>query len=150
MKILFTAFEGMHNTSFQLADQTGADYVLLTNSFPGRKRDISSVSCEYDSVYMFGVDKRLTDRIRIEMCAVNHDETVRTQADISCLEEKLKAREISYVVSDQPADYLCNASYYHMLSKNPKAVFIHIPSLSGMTAEMMKKPVAVFKDIYFV
>ena len=27
MKILFTAFKGVHNTSFQLVDQTAANYL---------------------------------------------------------------------------------------------------------------------------
>lgn len=41
MKILFTAFKGVHNTSFQLVDQTAANYILLTNSFQGLEKDIS-------------------------------------------------------------------------------------------------------------
>ena len=63
MKILFTAFKGTHNTSFQLVDQTGANYVLLTNSFQGLEKDILNVNVDdYDAVYMFGVDKHLTDK----------------------------------------------------------------------------------------
>jgi len=38
MKILFTAFKGVHNTSFQLVDQTAANYILLTNSFQDWKK----------------------------------------------------------------------------------------------------------------
>ena len=59
MKILFTAFKGVHNTSFQLIDQTAANYLLLTNSFQGLERDISFISDDYSTVYMFGVDKKL-------------------------------------------------------------------------------------------
>ena len=40
MKILFTAFKGVHNTSFQLVDQTAANHILLTNSFQGLEKDI--------------------------------------------------------------------------------------------------------------
>lgn len=150
MKILFTAFKGIHNTSFQLVDQIGANYVLLTNSFQGLEKDISSIPSDYDAVYMFGVDKRLAGKIRIEMCATNNHETVTTKSRISQLEEQLKAVGISYAVSNQPTSYLCNAAYYHMLRKNPNSIFIHIPSLRGMTPEMMKKLIEIFRAEYSV
>ena len=150
MKILYTAFKGTHNTSFQLVDQTGAHYVLLTNSFQGLKKDISSIGSDYDAVYMFGVDKHLTGKIRIELCAKNNLETVTTDFDLSQLEVQLKAKEISCTVSNQPTSYLCNAAYCHMLKKNPNTVFIHIPSLRGMTTEMMQKLIAIFRNVYFV
>ena len=147
MMLLFTAFKGKHNTSFQFVTQTAANYVLLTNSFQGLKKDISSIHSDYDAVYMFGVDPHLTDKIRIELCAKNNADTVTTVLDLSHLEEQLKTGEISYTVSNQPTCYLCNAAYYHMLKKNPNAVFIHIPSFRGMTAEMMKKLIDVFRNI---
>ncbi|MBQ2729239.1 MAG: hypothetical protein IJF69_00530 [Clostridia bacterium] len=43
MKILFAAFKGVYNTSFQLVDQTAANHILLTNSFQGLEKDISFV-----------------------------------------------------------------------------------------------------------
>lgn len=150
MKILFTAFKGIHNTSFQLVDQIGANYVLLTNSFQGLEKDISSIPSDYDAAYMFGVDKRLASKIRIEMCATNNHETVTTRFRISQLEEQLKVVGISYTVSNQPTSYLCNAAYYHILMKNPNSIFIHIPSLRGMTPEMMKKLIEFFQTIYSV
>ena len=150
MKILFTAFKGIHNTSFQLVDQTGANYVLLTNSFHGLKKDISSISSNYDAVYMFGVDKRLAGKIRIETLAKDSPETVTTGFSISQLEEQLRAGRIPYTVSNQPTSYLCNAAYYHMLRKNPNSIFIHIPSLRGMTPEMMKKLIEIFRAVYSV
>lgn len=148
MKILFTAFKGMYNTSFQFVDQTGADYVLLTNSFQGLKKDIFAINRNYDIVYMFGVDKHLTDKIRIETCAKDDSETLHTDFTISSLEENLRAGEISYTVSNKPTCYLCNAAYYHMLKKNPNTVFIHIPSIEGMTTELMKKFITVFRHLY--
>ena len=66
MKILFTAFKGVHNTSFQLVNQTVANHILLTNSFQGLEKDISFVSGDCSIVYMFGVDKELIDKVRIE------------------------------------------------------------------------------------
>jgi len=55
---------------------------------------------------------------------------------------------ISYTVSDKPTRFLCNAAYYHMLKKNPNTVFIHIPSLKGMSIELMNKLIKTFDDIY--
>lgn len=148
MKVLFTAFKGNHNTSFQLVDQTAANYVLLTNSFQGLKKDISFVNNDYDIVYMFGVDKKLIDEVRIETCAKYNDETVCTGFDIHNLETRLKGTGISCSTSDKPTRYLCNAAYYHMLKKNLNAIFIHIPSLRGMSIELMNNLIKVFDDLY--
>ncbi len=150
MNILFIAFKGIHNTSFQLVDQIGADSVLLTNSFQGLEKDICSISTGYNVVYMFGVDKYLCDKVKIETSANNNDETVNTEFDILCLENKLRSGGISYTVSNKPTRYLCNAAYYHMLKKNPNTVLIHIPSLKGMSIETMNRLVIVFRSIYFV
>ncbi len=123
---------------------------MLTNSFKGLEKDICSISTDYSVVYMFGVDKHLCDKVRIEASANYNDETVNTEFDILCLEKKLRSVEISYTVSDKPTRTLCNAAYYHMLKKNSKTVFIHIPSLKGMNIETMNKLVIVFRSIYFV
>ncbi len=139
MKILFTAFKGINNTSFQLIDQVNAPSLLLTNSFSGLKNDIMPVNGNYDAIYMFGVDKALVDKVRIESCANYSGETIRTDFKISNLQEKLKSAEITYTVSQKPTHYLCNAAYYHMLKKNQNAVFIHIPSIKGMTECLMKR-----------
>ena len=147
MKILFTAFKGVHNTSFQLVDQTAANYILLTNSFQGLEKDISFISSDYNIVYMFGVDKKLINKIRIEKCAKYNDETVCTDFDIHYLGTVLGNLGVSYTISDKPTRYLCNAAYYHMLKKNPNTVFIHIPSLKGMSIELMNKLIKIFNDI---
>ena len=148
MKILFTAFKGKNNTSFQLVDQTAANYILLTNSFQGLEKDISFVSGDCSIVYMFGVDKELIDKVRIEKSAKYNAETVHTDFDIHYLETMLGSVKVSYTISDKPTRYLCNAAYYHMLKKNPNTVFIHIPSLKGMTIELMNKLIKVFDDVY--
>ena len=147
MKILFIAFKGVYNTSFQLVQQTGADSVLLTNSFQGLEKDIFSISGNYSIVYMFGVDKTLVGKVRIETCANNKDGTINTDFDIPYLEKKLRSVEISYTVSNKPTRYLCNAAYYHMLKKNPNTIFIHIPSQKGMSIEMMNKLIEIFRGI---
>ncbi len=149
MKILFTAFKGIHNTSFQLVDQVTANYILLTNSFQGLEKDISFVSGHYSIVYMFGVDKKLIGKVRIEMCAKYNDETVFTEFDIHHLKIMLRSAGISYTISDKPTSYLCNAAYYHMIKKNPNTVFIHIPSLKGMSIELMDKLINTFNGIHY-
>ncbi len=149
MKVLFTAFKGVRNTSFQLVDQIRADSVLLTNSFQGLEKDISSISGGYGIVYMFGVDKKLIGKVRIETCAKYNDETIFTEFDIHYLETVLRSAGISYTISNKPTRYLCNAAYYHMIKKNPNTVFIHIPSLKGMSIELMDKLINTFNGIHF-
>ena len=148
MKILFTAFKGIHNTSFQLVDQTAANYILLTNSFQGVEKDIASIGSDDSIVYMFGVDKKLIDKVRIETCATYNDETVCTDFDVYYLETMLRSVGVSYTISDKPTRFLCNAAYYYMLKKNPNTVFIHIPSLKGMSIELMDKLIKTFDVIY--
>ena len=53
---LIVGFKGKSNTSSMLAEQLGPDHILLTNSFAGLKKDIYSISGEYDQIVMFGVD----------------------------------------------------------------------------------------------
>ncbi len=144
MNILLIAFKGNNNTSFQLVNQIAEDYILLTNSFQGVEKDISFISSDYDTVYMFGVDKNLKNKVRIEACASYNNETICTNFDIPDLEIRLQSMDISFTTSDKPTHYLCNAAYYHMLKKNPNTVFIHIPSLKGMSSELMDKLIKVF------
>lgn len=139
MKILYTAFKGMHNTSFQLVSQLCKDKLFLTNSFQGLEKDISSINFEYDIIYMFGIDKDLRNSIRIETCANYNGELVNTTFDILSFENKIIDSGVSYTVSNKPTAYLCNAAYYHMLKKNRNTVFIHIPSVKGMNDILMNK-----------
>ena len=53
---LFLGFKGKNNTSCMLAEQLSPKHLLLTNSFTGLKKDIDSISGEYDQIVMFGVD----------------------------------------------------------------------------------------------
>lgn len=139
MRILYSAFKGTHNTSFQLVNQLIGDRLFLTNSFQGLQKDISTIELEYDAIFMFGVDKNLNNEIRIETCAKYSDEKICSSYDILTLENKIKNLEISYTISNRPTAYLCNAAYYHILKKNLNTVFIHIPSLKGMNDGLMKQ-----------
>ena len=139
MRKLYTAFKETHNASFQLVSQLCGDKLFLTNSFQGLEKDILSLSTDYDAIYMFGIDKKLKNSIRLETCANYDGELVNTALDIVTLEKAITGLDISYTISNKPTAYLCNAAYYHMLQKNRSTIFIHIPSVKGMNDALMNK-----------
>ena len=131
MKILYTAFKGKNNTSYQVASRLNGTVLFLTNSFQGLEKDIATVVNDYDVVYMLGCNKSLNNIIKIETCAEYNGERIFTEFDISELKKRID-NKLSYSISYSPTKYLCNAAFYHMLKKNKNTVFIHIPSISGM------------------
>lgn len=131
MKILYTAFKGKNNTSYQVASRLNGTVLFLTNSFQGLEKDIATVVNDYDVVYMLGCNKSLNNKIKIENCAEYNGERIFTEFDISELKKRIN-NKLSYSISYSPTKYLCNAAFYHMLKKNKNTVFIHIPSISGM------------------
>ena len=131
MKILYTAFKGKNNTSYQVASRLNGTVLFLTNSFQGLEKDIATVVNDYDVVYMLGCDKSLNNKIKIETCAEYNGDRIFTEFDISELKKRID-NKLSYSISYSPTKYLCNAAFYHMLKKNKNTVFIHIPSISGM------------------
>ena len=145
MSNLYTAFKGFHNTSFQLVDQINGDRLFLTNSFQRLEKEILSLGTDYDAIYMFGIDKNLRNGIRIETCANYNGELVNTSFDIVTLEKVIKDLGISYIISNKPTAYLCNAAYYHMLKKNRNTVFIHIPSIKGMNDVLINQLLRLFE-----
>lgn len=79
MKTLYTAFKGKNNTSYQLVSRIDNNSLFLTNSFTGLEKDITRFDCDFDAVYMFGIDKNLVDKIRIDLCACyNSEHTLST------------------------------------------------------------------------
>ena len=148
MKTLFTAFKGKNNTSFRLVDQLGGSHLLLTNSFTGLEKDISTVAEEYGCIYMFGIDAGLKNTIRIEAAAAYGEDRISTVFDIHRLSEALRRAGISHEISQIPGGYLCNAAYYHMLKRNPASVFLHIPSQRRMEEGFMDDLVSFFRNIH--
>ncbi len=69
MKILYTGFKGKNNSSYQLIQSIQGNKLLLTNSFEGLRRDIENIDLFYDLAIMFGLDKTLKNRVRIECVA---------------------------------------------------------------------------------
>lgn len=147
MKTLYTAFKGVNNTSCQLVTAINRESLLLTNSFQGIERDIGDFCFHHDAVVMFGVDKSLANCIRIEGCAEHNGETICSTYDINFLVQKINEVKVSYHISYRPTRYLCNFAYWHMLHKVPNAIFIHIPSIGGMTPDFMKILIGLFRNL---
>lgn len=142
---LHIGFKGKNNASCILVKSISADSYLLTNSFEGLKKDIELLSRSYDCVILFGIDKNLSDTVRIEKVAEKDTKefSVLNLEDISA---QLDAVGISNYLSDKPTHYLCNAAYWHLLHKfNGKAVLIHIPSIKNINENFIEGLKLVFK-----
>jgi hypothetical protein len=139
-KVLFVGFKGKNNSSGILAESISSEHLLLTNSFAGLKRDIDSVSGEYDRIVMFGVDKNLTSNVRIEKTASLNGEKRISRLNLKKISDTLNSVGIRSVISDNPTAYLCNEAYWHLLDKySGRAVLIHIPTIKYADVAFMEK-----------
>lgn len=70
--------------------------------------------------------------------------TAEEQQEI--LDDKIAIKEnISYCVSDNPTEYLCNEAYFYMLNKmSCPVLFVHIPGLTHMSEGFWKKLITIF------
>lgn len=142
---LYTAFKGRNNSSFCLVERINGEKLFLTNSFKGLKKDIDKIENECDRVYMFGLDNKLTDIIRVEPCAEKDGERVYTEIDTAEIIGNLKKEGLKCKIAEKPTHYLCNEAYYYMLKKvYGRALFIHIPPLKYFSNEMAE---AIIKTI---
>lgn len=148
MEILYTGFKGKNNSSYQLLSEISGEKLFLTNSFGGLKKDIISITNQYDMVVMFGLDKDLKNTLRIERVAEWDGIKERTMLDCDRICGYLEASGLRCVVSEIPTKHLCNAAYYHMLQKvSGKAIFIHIPSIKNMSERMMEEIIKCMEKI---
>lgn len=137
--ILCTGFKGRNNSSCRLMDFFEGEKLLLTNSFSGLERDINSVSSDYQAVFMFGLDKSLSNSVRIETVSALDGITLHTSLNAVAAQKCFEAEGISCDVSERPARYLCNAAYFHALNRfGGRALFFHIPPLRHMNSNMMQ------------
>lgn len=144
-KTLFVGFKGKNNSSGLLAESISPDHLLLTNSFAGLKRDIDSVSGEYDRIVLFGVDKNLTSNVRIEKAAVLNGEKITSLLELEKIADVLNSAGIQTLISDAPTAYLCNEAYMHLLEKySGRAVLIHIPTIKNANDVFLNKMKSVF------
>ena len=138
MRILYVGFKGKNNTSFQLVSTLDSERLFLTNSFAGVERDIEAVNADCDAVIMFGLDKFLSNAVRIEKKATLYGDTLSTVLSTEQMAERFAKNGISCEISERPTHCLCNDAYYRMLQKTDgRAMFVHIPGSRYMTDELM-------------
>ena len=138
MNTIYVCFKGKNNASFILAKSLSKDPYLLTNSFDGLKRDIENLSGELDRVFLFGVDKTLTDSIRIEKTAEKNGLRLQTVLDLNDIIDQMKKHNIKYRLADNPTRFFCNDAYWQLLSKySGRALLIHIPTVKYFDDELL-------------
>lgn len=148
MRVLYTAFKGTNNSSYQLVSNILGEKLLLTNSFEGLKKDIMNFKDSYDLVVMFGLDTSLKDTVRIERVAELEGVEIVTKIDCDEICGCLATNGVRCAVSNIPTRYLCNAAYFHMLEKvSGEAVFIHIPSTKNMSEGLTEKIVKCMEEL---
>ena len=139
-KVLTVGFKGLNNASRMLVEQLSSDHVLLTNSFSGLKKDIDPICPDYESVWMFGVDKSLSSSVRIETCAKKDGEKIDSVLNLDTIAKTLEKEGIQTVISDKPSAYLCNEAYWYVLRKlSGRAVFIHIPTIKNVDEQFIDR-----------
>lgn len=150
MKILYTAFKGLHNSSYLLLQDLNFDKLFLTNSFAGIEKDISSFDFdEYDIVFMFGLDTKLKASIRIEPVAKYENDVRQTSVELHSITDTFRENCVEYTIAKEPTRYLCNYAYYLMLGKTKnKALFIHIPPKKYLTDDIKKKIISAIGEYY--
>ena len=145
MNTLFVGFKGVNNASYKLVSLLNGDKLFLTNSFDGLARDIQGLTTAYSEVYMFGIDKNLTDSVRIERRAEQNGYCLNSNLLLVNIAEKLLANGVKSSISNRPTKYLCNDAYYRMLERvKGNAVFIHIPGIKHLSDELI---IGIIKSI---
>ena len=145
MNTLFVGFKGVNNASYKLVSLLNGDKLFLTNSFDGLARDIQGLTTAYSEVYMFGIDKNLTDSVRIERRAEQNGYCLNSNLLLENISEKLLANGVKSSISNRPTRHLCNDAYYRMLERvKGNAVFIHIPGIKHLSDELI---IGIIKSI---
>jgi len=134
VKELYIGFKGKNNSSAMLVSTLPGQHFLLTNSFSGLKKDIDKLPADYDAVYLFGVDKNLTDSFRIEQYAAKESVRLTTTLELEAITKCLSDVGINSTISETPTYYLCNEAYWYLLEKyQGRAVLIHIPTIKNFS-----------------
>ena len=137
---LLIGFKGKNNLSGELVKAPGRDYCLLTNSFGGVKKDIDEIDAVHDSVILFGVDKNLTDAVRIERTAEKDSIRYSSALDLNAMTEVFSKAGLEAKASEIPTAYLCNEAYWHLLRKfGGRAVLIHVPTMKNAGEYFIRK-----------
>jgi hypothetical protein len=150
MKILFTAFKGIHNSSRQLISELNIDKLYLTNSFDGIYRDIENFDfSSYNTVIMFGLNSKLKYDIRIESYAKIEMDIQKTVFNVYTLSKQFYLFHINNSIAKTNTEYLCNYAYFLMLKKmKGRAIFIHIPPEKYLSLELKQNIIKAFETIF--
>ena len=144
---LYIGFKGKNNTSCAAAEQFENHY-LLTNSFDGLRKDIEAIDSVPGRVIMFGVDKSLTDSVRIERVAEVDGERSISSLDLIAIALALRDADLEVSISGRPTQYLCNDAYLRLLKKfDGRAVLIQIPTIKNADENFIKKLI-ILKSAY--
>lgn len=136
---LYVAFKGAGNSSHKLVSSLGGETLFLTNSFTGLEKDIANLQGDYDVIYMFGLDKTLKGKVRIEKHAVQNHKVVFSKLDLGTLVMKLNKNGVKAELGSNPKQTLCNEAYWHMLQKyDGRVVFFHVPSIRYIDENFIK------------
>ena len=136
---LFIGFKGNNNSSNILVSSLSSNHILLTNSFTGLKKDIEELSSDYDEVYLFGVNKNLSDSFSIECVAEKDGKRLESKLDLEELKERFASFMIKADISKVSSKYLCNEAYWYLLEKfKGNAVLIHIPTIKNFKEEWIE------------
>lgn len=139
-KVLYVAFRGINNSSYQLVRQMNGEAFYFTNSFTGVRRDIDSLQTSYEKIIMFGIDKDLYEAIRFERVAQKNGDQCFTLMDLTPYLYRAKQHDVPYTISETPTTYLCNEAYFYMMRKMKCPVlFIHIPSMPHMPNDFLER-----------
>ena len=138
MNTLFVGFKGLNNASYKLVSLLNGDKLFLTTSFVGLAKDIRGLTSEYSEAFMFGIDKSLTDSVRIESCAERNGCLLTSNLILDDIAQMLRINGVKSSVSNILSKYLCNDAYFRMLERvNGNAVFIHIPGIKHISDELI-------------
>ena len=142
MKILYTAFNGIHNSSKILLDKINCDKtdkLYLKNSYTTSVEQLKNklLKKNYDLIISFGQAPLANNTLKIEKKA-NNIESYETTYDYTNLKIKLNQNGFNTIISNNAGNYFCNNIYYHGLKyiyeKNIscKMLFIHIPKIENI------------------
>lgn len=131
METVYIGFKGAHNASCRLVQTLPGNRYFLTNSFDGLNKDMDALDGSYGCAILFGVDKNLTDAVRIEKAArCENGSKLYSLLNLERISERLTAANVKNTLSDEPTPYLCNEAYRAALQKfGGKAILIHIPTI---------------------
>ena len=134
MKILYTGFKGKNNASCQLIELIDpSDKILLTNSFEGIKRDLDNISLElYDLIIMFGINKKLKDKLIIEVNSCLNLEYLSTKVNYEQLKMEIHDNDINVDLNFEPTIFILSKITF-LNSLFPAIIFSSTISLNNLS-----------------